>query len=249
MTLESATRTVFHELLAQKKMKNPSFSLRALARQFGVSHTYLSLVIAGKKPPSQNLLLQLTEKTGIDPRALATQGADSARPPGYEPIEVDQFRLMSEWYHLPLLDLIRTRGFKPEPEWIAKRLGISRREVEVAKNRLVRLGMLEINEAGSWRKTKRMLIVPTTRSHASVRNFHQTMIRKAGETLEANDDFNGRSITGTTLSLNPRKIPAAKKMIAAFEEQLLRFLTQGTCTEVFQLNIQLFQLTENGANK
>ena len=43
--------------------------------------------------------------------------------------------------------------------------------------------------------------------------------------------------------MNPANLEKAKKKILEFQKELAELITEGDCTEVYQMNVQLFSLT------
>lgn len=253
----SMLRQVFVERVA----RNPSYSLRAFARNLGVSHAYLSMILHGKRRIPARLALLISQVAGFDDKeaeaflaacreATLRHGASRAgekkleRQSDYFRIELDRFRVLSDWYHLAILDLTQLFGFQPDAAWIAKRLGIKVADVRAAVERLSRLGLIRI-EPGGWQKTHAKLEVPTSRPDEAIRRFHFQMIEKAREAAASDrqEDYDARDITGITMPLNPARLAEAKKRIKRFRRSLLGYVSQGKCTELYQLNVQLFPLT------
>jgi uncharacterized protein (TIGR02147 family) len=250
----------------ERVTRNPRYSLRALARDLQVSHTYLSLVMHGHKPLSASRALQIGQVLGWDQRKVhalleATErdaeakrrgggedgGRGGARPRasrGRLRLELDRFRVMSDWYHLAILDLTTVKGFRADEAWVAKVLGLRRAEVEGAVRRLRRLGLLEVTDAG-WRKTHTHLSVPARKPSAAIRKYHAQMIERIRLQLEESrpGDFETRDVTGSLMAIDARRIPEAKRRIARFRRRLIAYLTEGEANELYQLNVQLFRLT------
>ena len=241
-----------------------------MARDLKISHTMLSQILNGKKKLSFERaaglvqLLKVDETTerrylraaAIDAAgessfktylqdALAATGDTEDEKDSFYLLELDRFKFLSEWYHVAVLDLTTVEGFKPSFDWIAAELSISRHQAETAVTRLQRLGLLEMRD-GRWIKTKAKIAVPTSHPEKAVQEFHDQMIEKAREALKSSDarDFAARDITGTTMAIDPTRIPEAKKRIEAFRRQLFEFMSGGRCTELYQLNVQLFRLTK-----
>jgi uncharacterized protein (TIGR02147 family) len=260
------------EILAEKSRKNPSYSQRAVARDLGLSHGFLSLLLSGKKSLTFKRALQICQvlrvgeqQSQVFLRTVALEStkdatcrayleealrtSESSPQQEFATLELDRFRALSEWYHIAILDLTLIRGFKPDFDWIGAQLGISARQVRVAVERLERLGLLEINGT-EWKKTSAKLAIPTTYSDQAVKVFHDQMIDKAKEAMHSPnpDDFEKRDITGTTLAIDPRLLPEAKKRIQKFRRELLEFFETGEPDELYQLNVQLFRLTKHEMN-
>jgi uncharacterized protein (TIGR02147 family) len=257
----SVLRGIFLERVA----RNPSYSLRGFARNLGVSHAYLSMILGGKRRIPEHRAIQFSQLAGLNEaeaaafvsacRAAVLKPAKGAakpsspspatgRPNDYFRLQLDQFRVLSEWYHLAILDLTLLYNFKPDALWIARRLGLKRSEVTKAIARLERLGMLSVAET-EWQKKHPKLEIPTYRPDEAIRRFHLQMIQKGMEAAlsDKQEDFEARDITGTIMPLNPARLAEAKARIRRFRRSLLNYVTQGKCTELYQLNVQYFPLT------
>jgi len=253
-------------ILQAKLKKNPSYSLRAAARDLGVSHGYLSLVLNGKKRLSFERALQVVQFLKTDEarselllRSVALEstknpacraflanslsGEEDSHTGEFAILELDRFRILSEWYHIAILDLTLVKQFRPDAIWVAARLGIEADQVRIAVARLERLGLLKVTPT-SWIKTTARLALPTNHSERAVREFHEQMIDKARETLQspAAEDFSAREISAITFVVDPSKMAQAKKKIEKFKREMLAFMGDGECTELYQMNVQLFPL-------
>lgn len=245
--------------LAQKRQRNPSYSLRAMARDLGVSHTYLSLVKNGRKQISAHQAQWMGEALKLDEMtrahfvksALQTVSARSRGPKplpkkveAFLKLEGERARALPEWFYFAVADLTLTKGFQADPAWIAKRLSITPSQAELALSRLQKLGLIE-KHLGGWQKTNAFLHLPADRSVAQMRRLHRTMILKSLAALQSpkKSDFERRDITGCLIPTNPARLAEAKKRIARFRKQMIRFLSDGECTELYQMNVQLFPLT------
>lgn len=159
----------------------------------------------------------------------------------FSSLELDKFLAISDWYHFALLDLTEIKGFTADFAWIANRLGISKYEAEIAVDRLIRLGLLEKTSANNLKKTKNCRIESIPSS--AIRKFHCQMIKKALKSIEE-QKFEQRDISGTTFSVDPSKLDEAKKRIREFREEMNEFFSTGKKQNIYQLNIQLFQLDQ-----
>jgi uncharacterized protein (TIGR02147 family) len=251
---------------------NPSYSVRAMARSFGVSPGFLSQVMNGRKKLSLERAVQFSQVLKLSNSAssallravtldLATSGSrarsmmeniivDSTETGEYKFIEVERFKVLSQWYHLAILDLSETEGFRAESRWIARRLKISPVQAANALERLKTLGLL-VKKDGAWKKSDTRVAFASSQSHASIREHHKQMIEKGLECLSdaSRSAFEKRSITGITLSINPKHLPEAFEMIDQFRKTLESRLSRGQCSEVYQLNVQLFNLSHPLPNK
>jgi uncharacterized protein (TIGR02147 family) len=238
--------------LLEKISRNPRYSLRALARDLGVTHSYLSQVVSGKKGLSVSRFLQVSHILKLD--ESTTQAVIRSNKLGtkreriseekrhFVSLEVDRFRILNEWFHIAILDLTLLKTFKAEARWIAGRLGITTREAQRALLRLKRLKLL-VRENGSWKKGSSWLEIMSPSSNALIREYHKQMIQK-GLTALTEQDIDERDITGSTIPANPQRLEGAKRKIKKFRREIIKYLGEGDCTELYQLNVQLFLLTE-----
>lgn len=241
--------------LVDKVARNSAYSLRALARDLGVSHTYLSLILNNKKRISAHQAAWFAETLGftddkkenfIRSTLVGTEKRTRKRgAPSFKALEIEQLKCLSSWYHWAILELTLLKNFQPDPLWIAKAIGVSVISIQEAIERLKSLKLLTI-ENGKWRKTNSLLCVPTTRSHDSIRQLHRQFILKALKNLSQSQmsEFQRRTISAAMIPCDPSKVEEAKKRVERFRRSLIRFLGQGDCTGLYQLNVQLFPLSK-----
>ncbi|MEK7691021.1 MAG: TIGR02147 family protein, partial [Bdellovibrionota bacterium] len=151
--------------LESRCQRNPKYSLRAFARDLAISAPRLSRVLSGTEGISRSAATSLGKRLGLSKeetthlcylaesqfarsrirRAQARKlielraGADSN-------LQLDAFKIVSDWYHFALLELTLTTGFQNDPDWMARQLGISIHEVRGALERLKRLDALTETE-------------------------------------------------------------------------------------------------------
>lgn len=258
-----------HDILKQyferKKFINPSYSLRALSRDLGLSPGFVSGIMTGKKKIPVGRTPQILKVLGMDDiaalqlkKALTVEGVIQKESPTvpnenidflnkFYPLDEKKYDLLDKWYNLAILDLTTTKNFKSDSKWIAKVLGISKLEVELALNKLLRMGVLEVKN-GILIKTNRKLRLPTNKRRDVVSKFHQQMILQASKELDTrldSKDFNDRLITGATIATSRDKVEKIKTKINHFLYECVEELTADGPENVFQFNIQVFPLDNN----
>lgn len=259
MNSESVSHQEVLKLACMGRMaKNPSYSLRAFARDLQLSHSHLSRVMNGKKNLSLGQALKISAGLNLSPEAkadfLRSVTEKSLRDPVSSPpknlvpnsfdLEVEQFKFLREWYHSAILEMTSLENFQPKHSWVAKQLGLTTRQVRAASARLQKLGLLEISPEG-WKRTHRHFVVSTKGASQAIRAHHEQMIEKALENLrsQVSYSFTRRDITGTTLAINPKDLPLIAKKIRSFRHSLMQFVDRNPSKELYQLNVQLFPLT------
>lgn len=250
----------------RKKLTYPQYSLRALARDLDVSPAYASAILSGKKPLPESRLkdfiksldlddiaaLQLKHAIFPEPKKSTTvsetqlSSADLDFFNKYKPLDKKKYEILNEWYNIVIMDLTTCKDFQSNPEWIAKKLKISRLEVEIALENLKHHNLLEEKD-GRLQKVELKLRFPTKMSQTVIRKFHKQMIKKAYEELDAkveDEAFEKRLISGATFALNDDKIKILKEKIQNAIYEVSSMASEGPCQSVYQLNVQFFSLTK-----
>lgn len=259
---------VFRQWLAQKIEKNPSYSLRAMAKNLGVSPGFLSQVMNGKKKLSVTRAVQFSQVLKLEGdkvddliRSVALSAAKdkstqlalkklisshkvSKKSPTFKVAELEKFKILSNWYHIAILELTETDGFQAQPVWISRRLKISAIQAREALVRLRELGLL-VQKGKTWKKADSLLAFYSRESKAAVREYHKQMIEKAHTHLSdaSPEAFRKRSITGLTMAIDPSRLEEAYSRIDQFRAEMQEYLSQDSRSEVYQLNVQLFNLS------
>jgi uncharacterized protein (TIGR02147 family) len=258
-------RTYLSEELSRRMKSNPRYSQRAFARQLGMSPGELSEVLKGKRKLSLKSALRVARVMSLGPLEtkhllLLTQieksrelGEDSPLPLLDEPplaprrLSMDIYHIVSDWFCFAILNLADCEGFNEEPAWIARRLGISQHQAELALERLERAGLMK-RENGKIVATPDYVISPTDIPSEAIRSSHRTLLEKARDALDF-QSVHEREISGAGLAIDPRLLPEAKKEIQAFLDGIVAKYSAsgaGRKSEVYQLEIAFFRLTEPG---
>lgn len=238
--------------LASRKSRNPMYSLRAFARDLGISTTCLSEVLGSKRQLSRRNAAAVAERLCLTPEQKKTvfqeiQGRDEnpMLTDHYLSLEEDSFRLIADWYYFAILNLAQLQNCSASPGWLAKRLGISELEVRGALERLQRMGFIKVEKKMLARTVKPLHTqVP---SAAMTRHYRQNL-DKAAEALDKTD-FDERAFATMTMAINPELLPGAAKLIKKFKHQMAKFLEKDPRREVYTLAIQLFPVTRKENTK
>ena len=253
-------RSQLQSELRRRQDLNSRYSLRSFARTLNLSPAFLSKVLRGEKNLSPESALGIASRLRYSPgetaqfcklvqanrtsEKVAAAIAEDAEEPGEAlALQLEAFQVISDWYHYAIRELIGTRGFKPETAWIARRLGIGADDARKALARLTRLGLIERTRGGGYRNTRHFIATPTDQPSQALRNFHSQMIEKGRRALES-QTVERRDITGLTLAISMDKMEIAKKEIRKFRRRLNQLLESNSPTNVYQLNIQFFDLTQ-----
>lgn len=175
---------------------------------------------------------------------LTNDSAESNKDIRQKELSIDCFNAMKEWYHYGITQLLFVDEFREDPKWMARMLGISELEVNLAIDRLLRLEILDRDENGQLYRTSTHLSTTTDIASAGIRHFQKQILEKAIHSLE-HDDISERDITSITVAINEDKIKEAKAEIKKFRMRMSEFMGEGEKTRVYNLGIHLIPLTKS----
>jgi uncharacterized protein (TIGR02147 family) len=257
----SQSVTLLRAHLSRKQRFNPGYSLRAFARDIGVTPGFASQICAGKKPiPAsrlpqirkvlelddhaemnlrENLVKENLERAGIPEAKLKRVSRSKART---ALVDRSRYEVLSQWFYLPIMDLLTCVPAPRSAPEISRRLDLPLETVRTALAKLESLGLVE-NRNGRLEKAVDHVEFPANTPQALIQAYHRQMLEKAASAL-ASPDYDARLVTGVTLAVNPDNLKRAKARLSAALQEVIEILTDGPCTDVYQLNTQLFPLTK-----
>lgn len=230
------------------KQKNARWSQRAFAMRLGVSPGAMSEIFHQKRNLSLKLRRKLAPKLGLSPREEAefltmSLSSESLKEHlEYRTLDEDAFRLISDWWHFAILNLVKTKGFKPSAAWIVSRIGIPRKTATEAWERLFRLGHLQ------WKGSKVIRCYPRLQTtdevlNQSIRHAHLSDLKLIENSLEQ-VPLELRDHTSTTLVLNKKDLKKAKELIRLFQDKVGQEIHTESGEEVYRLSVSLFPLSK-----
>ena len=248
-------RQLLQQTLIDRCKRNPAYSLRSFAQSLGVNHAILSLLLRSKRKMTERHVLTIGTKLGLKPHELSyfIDQLKLEQPLTFESkyvrylaISHDQFEILTSWCPDAILELMRTKDFQPNAEWIASRLGISNIEAQANLERLERLGMIRKKPEGGYEdRVGDTSTIPFGETTAAAQRIHQKLLLELSAQKLETVPLDNRSHTSTTLAIPMKKVALAKQMIREFRSKMQRALQEGIGAndEVFQLQISFFPLT------
>jgi len=236
-------RTLIIEEFHRRKKRNPRYSLRQLAHDLEINVTTLSLTINNKRSLSRPSLRRLLEKLQI-PESEAEDILRHPKIPDQQvtPLSLEVFGQISLWYHSAILALSHMKKNKASADWISNRLGIPIEAAEEALGLLVMHGLITILN-GRMKPNFVYASTPTDVSSEEIRNYHQSNLQRAGNSLEK-DPLHLRDMTAITFPVAVGDIPSIKESIKKFRRQMTKKFSSASGQQVYTLALQLFPITD-----
>lgn len=248
--------------LLRRKRKNLSYSVSSFARDLKVSQPFLSQILSKKRKLSDDRALSLLENLKITParqklfinlvrmdllrdpksqNVLAREvNSLLKKHPGFSALSEDAFNVISDWYYFAILELTELKAFRVCPKWIGKRLGLNEKLIEGALERLKRLNLLEEDNKGNLKKTKKDYIFENV-SSVAIKKHHVQSLALAQKALEQ-QPMADREFFTVTIPMNKKKMAYVKQAIRDFSEKLMSELQEDEPDSVNKLAIQFFRL-------
>ena len=259
--MKPAYRTYLTEEFERRRARNPSYSLRAYARDLAVPAPKLSQYlggacgISGKRAQAMASTLKLSDlETEL---FVASAEASHARNKAaksvaqdkvqrllasmFTSINMEKFALIRDWHYIAILELLGVRSLQSNVGWIAEQLGLPERVVAEAVDRLERLGYVDRSEA-RWRDVGEHFDTPPNISSRAIREYHQQILRKAEESLEtvAPDQ---REFGTVTYAVDQDLLPEMKTLVRKFLRDAAVIASRSQKKDsVYSLAAQLFPI-------
>jgi len=242
-----------------------SLSLRAFAQKVGLSNSYLSEILNGKKSLSIDLAFKIAVKLGMTDKetqyfCLLVQLEQATDPffrdellkrlresnperPGYD-LSADLVQSIAEWYHAAILELSHVPGFQMTPEGVARALEISKIDAELAIDRLLRLELLERDKLGVLRKSHDYVFSEAHIPNVAFKKFHGEMLNKAYKAIYAQTPDERISATDV-IALDPKHLKKVDKLSREFSAAVLNLADKSKVrSHVYALSTHFFRLTQ-----
>jgi len=265
-------RSFLKEELVRRSKRNPKFSLRSLARMLGVSPSLISEVLSGKRNLTEDLATLLCSKLGfkdlerdffvtlvrveraknVQVKTILLRKLEQIAPEGMKPrdLSVDQFIVVSDWYHFAVLRLLDIKDFNFTVANAAKVLGVRAMEIELALERMERLELVEKQGPGRYRKIDSLIRVQSTVPNEALRKYHSQLLQKTIEALTQQGPHE-RYTSTQNIALSSDQLKAAEKIFDSCLDELVKLSeSRKSGAEVYHAGIHMIRLSNRkGSNK
>ena len=265
-------RRFLNDLVTHERQRSPVFSHRYIVQKAGFkSPTALKHVIDGKRNLSLEAANRFATALKIEgiPRhyfltlVLFNQSESLAEQEKYlnELLELkraenpsrlneDRFEVLSQWYHLPIREIVDLPDYKNSAKWIARVLCPQITPFEASQSLLLlkRLGLVTKVDGKLQPAERTIATEPQVHSVKAI-EFHRQMIQRGAEAI-VRFKSDEREISGTTLRISRQDAANVKMLLREFRKKMLALAVNSSdADQIYQLNFQFFPLiiTDRGA--
>ena len=240
--------------LTRRQRKSPGYSMRAFGRDIGIHPAALSQILSGKRglplkesnsviqklslgPKEKTLFFESLYKSKSQLDAIKIDSDDERMM-----LDESYHRVIVEWEHYAVLSLFDLSDFDSSISAIACRLNINVNRAKVVVQNLMTSGLLEKTEKG-LRKCCPKVRTTEDVSSETIKQSHHEAIDLGKKKLDE-VDVTKRDYSTGTWAIDPTKITEAKIIIREFRQKMASLFKEGNKTEVYQIAIQFYPLTD-----
>ncbi len=260
-------KTFLKDFYSERRRKDRKFSIRFFARRAGLrSQNYLKVVMDGRRSLTPRNMPKFVKGLGLDANQAeyfeALVNLNQARD-SFERREFlhrllhlqkkkaaimlsgRQLEFFSDWYHIVIFEMACQENFRPDPQWISRRLGhkVTVKQVTESLEFMLATGILIKNEQGTVVPVASQIASPVNAIQEQMRKLHRTFMTQGIEALQ--HEKPEESETGSlTIGLAPEQVPQFISKLKEIQRELNTLFSTSKGTEIFQLNIQFFKLTK-----
>ena len=194
----------------------------------------------------KNLVL-LNQASSVDERHFYSREILRSRSfRKLNPLKESQLKYLSEWYYIPIRELVSFSQFREDPDWICKQLRpfITPEEAKNALLELVKIGLLLRDEKGRLVQTEKDIFVPDQITSSMLAHGHRELMKKASESIDLIPSAK-REITAMTIKMSHQNIKNIKEIIKNFRNDIMAESSRIENPDcVYQVTLQVFPLVE-----
>jgi uncharacterized protein (TIGR02147 family) len=260
--IENDYRKMLEGELRLRCAANPSYSLRAFARDLGAAPSMISQVLAGKRGLSHEGARAMASRLGWEKaealyfctlvesqhsRSPIRRESARAKLEKYfnsgRTLNLDAFQTISDCEHFAIHETLRLADVQGNPKKAAERLGLSEASVTEALERMSRLKLVKRDAHGRWRVCERTVFTVDEVPSSALRTYHNQVLSRASQAIHR-QKVHERHYISTFLAIDPRHLPEIKAELRAFNELIMnRYGSKSHARETYGLGLQFFRVT------
>ena len=248
------------------KRTHPEWSYGVWARRLGLRDTSsITKILNGDRDPGNQITEQLIayfqfrdkealyfrdlvrlSKIRKDPRLsvmLMEKMGKTFPNSDHRLLDEKTFAAISNWFYLPLREMVRMKSFTEESEKLAKRFQfkITPREIKQAIEAMLQLRLLKRNNAGALAVAEGRLSTTDDVASEAIKRYHEKMLENAKLAIRS-VDMRDRELQAESIVIKTENMEQAKQMIREFREKFSRTFEEDEGNSVYQIQIQFFPL-------
>ncbi|MBN2036686.1 MAG: TIGR02147 family protein [Chitinispirillaceae bacterium] len=173
------------------------------------------------------------------------------RKPAAKVLDKEMYEYFSTWWNIALREQLNIMPYSGNAKDLAARLlpPITEAQAKRSVKLLHKLGMIHKDAQGTYRLTSDFVTTNGMVASIAVRSFQKEMIRLSMEALDR-VPVEDRDISTLTISTSRECLDVIREKLGEIRREIMELVRKEEKTdEVFQLNFQIFPLTQNRARE
>lgn len=263
MTLaETNYRRILRSQLEIRCRKNKRFSQNAFAKFLGLRPSRLTEILSGKQGLSLRWAREISKKLNFNyaeenhfctlvlaehSRSPVQRKAHSSlsRESALKKTEIlsdDIFKIISQWHHFAILELLPLNAKNQDIEVLAAKLKISPSQVSEAVERLIKVGQLQRKKNGLLIPCKDVTLTTNDIPSEALRSFQQEVLEKAQKSLHE-DSIMERDISSVFFAVDTGQLAELKTELRNLRDRFAaRAISNEKKDSIYCLNLNFFRL-------
>lgn len=259
-------RTFLMDYIQEKRASQECHSYRYISNKVGIDASNIAKILQGKRHLSKkgvtafakfcNLnnretkyfetLVKLDREKKPEERNKLEEELLNIKYLSPQKVHNNQYEYYQKWYNTAILALLYYFDFQNNYKELGEMLDpqISESEARGSIQTLERLNLIKKNKAGSYVHTHELLSTGDEWSSIAIRSFQRETLRLALRSFEKHNK-NIRDISTATITISSENLKELRKATQEYRNRVLQIIDESDNPEhVYQLNIQLFPLTQ-----
>ncbi len=248
------------DTLSLRQKGNPSYSIRAYARDLEMNSSTLSQILSGKRSLPVRGSQVIASRLGLDEKetTLFTESINRSylaidqikTAPLDERFMLDEsyYKVIAEWEHYAVLDLYELSDFENSPTFMARKLKLTTERMDLVLDNLIHCGLLVEDDKGNLVKVHADIRTTEDIEGEALNAAHLEELDLGKQKLQEVPK-NLRDFSSSTYAIDPEKLTEAKIIIREFRRKMTTLLKAGDKKDVYMLAIQFFPLTDTESKK
>lgn len=246
----------------KRKSKNPSYSLRAFARDIGLLPSRLSDIFNDRQGLSESRALLIAEKLELDKgeteyfinliqsrharskqaRNMALDNLKKVKNIPDVILTEEQFAQISDWYFFSILELTTLFPQTHQIDSMAHYLGIEPKLAHESVAKLIALKLLIVIDENKFVRSHFRVSTSHDVPSKAIQKFHDGIISRAKLAL-TETTFDQRDFSSVNIWISKKDLQDLKTDLVQFRRGILqRYQTRISEEDLYALNINLFPL-------
>jgi len=242
------------EKLSYRQKENPHYSMRAYSRDLDIHPSTLGQILKGRRGLPIKRAYDVAKKLSLSPREQtlfmesfhrSKTNIDDIKISSLDErffLDESYYNVIAEWEHYAVLELFNLSTYDLSLKAISKKLEIKENRAGVVIRNLLNCKLLIENPQGEFSRAYPDIKTTEDISSNALKESHKEALKMGLHKLEK-IEVEFRDFSSTTVAIDLEKLPEAKTIIREFRQKMTALLRNGTKTDVYQLAIQFYPLT------